>query len=200
MKLTDAETRHASGGWTLPRCRPRGVRAVLEGTPRSAPQSLPPQQSGRHSGPHRPAVYQTDRGLLQDAGRAGYDGRSCTAKRYSCCCSCSCAGAGVEARAQNASARARLDSTDFILGDRIIVHVDLRHSRGLTLQPLVGDSIGGFTVLGQSGLQKLTDTTTLANSFSRSTIPAMPSSRRCRSCSSCRAIRRPMSPRRMSCR
>ena len=72
------------------------------------------------------------------------------------------AGPGIEARAQSASARARLDSTVFILGDRIIVHVDLRHSRGLTLQPLVGDSIGGFTVLGQSGLQRLTDTTTLA--------------------------------------
>jgi hypothetical protein len=90
------------------------------------------------------------------------------------------AGAGVEARAQSASARARLDSTTFLLGDRIIVHVDLRHSRGLTLQPLVGDSINGFTVLGQSGLQNITDTTALAEfvlakyDSGTAVIPALP--------------------------
>jgi hypothetical protein len=64
--------------------------------------------------------------------------------------------------AQNASARATLDSTLYILGDRIIVHVDLRHSPGLTLQPLVGDTLGPFTVLGQSGIQKVTDSTARA--------------------------------------
>jgi hypothetical protein len=91
-----------------------------------------------------------------------------------------CAGTGVEARAQSASARARLDSTAFLLGDRIVVHVDLRHSRGLTLQPLIGDSIGGFTVLGQSGLQKITDTTALAEfvlakyDSGNAVIPALP--------------------------
>lgn len=60
--------------------------------------------------------------------------------------------------AQGVSARARLDSTQFLLGDRIVVHVELRHLRGLTIQPLVGDTIGGFTVLGQSGLQPVADT------------------------------------------
>ncbi len=64
--------------------------------------------------------------------------------------------------AQTASARASLDSTAYILGDRIIVHVDLRHSPGITLQPLVPDSVGGFTVLGQSGVQKVTDSTARA--------------------------------------
>jgi len=72
------------------------------------------------------------------------------------------AGAVHALHAQTASARATLDSTSYILGDRIIVHVDLRHSPGLTLQPLVGDTLGPFTVLGQSGVQKVTDSTSRA--------------------------------------
>jgi len=64
--------------------------------------------------------------------------------------------------AQGISARARVDSTHYLLGDRIAVHVELRHMRGLTIQPLVGDTIGGFAVLDQSGLQPTTDTTSRA--------------------------------------
>jgi hypothetical protein len=91
-------------------------------------------------------------------------------------------GAGLTAslHAQTASARASLDSTAFILGDRIVVHVDLRHTPGITLQPLVADSLGGFTVLGQSGVQKVTDSTARAEfvlakyDSGDATIPAMP--------------------------
>jgi hypothetical protein len=64
--------------------------------------------------------------------------------------------------AQGVSARARVDSTHYLLGDRIGVHVELRHLRGLTIQPLVGDTIGGFTVLDQSGIHPTTDTTSEA--------------------------------------
>jgi hypothetical protein len=84
------------------------------------------------------------------------------------------------AHAQRASVRAHLDSTVYLLGDRIIVHVDVFHTPGLTLQPLVGDSLAGFTVLGQSGVQKLTDSTARAEfvlakyDSGDATIPSMP--------------------------
>ncbi len=71
-----------------------------------------------------------------------------------------CSFASVHA--QGVSARARLDSTEYLLGDRIVVRVDLRHRSGLTISPLVSDTIGGFTVLGQSGVQRVTDSTSRA--------------------------------------
>lgn len=66
------------------------------------------------------------------------------------------------APAQHVSARARIDSTAYLVGDRIHVKIDLRHSRGLTIQPLVGDSLEGFLVLGRSGLEATTDSTSTA--------------------------------------
>jgi hypothetical protein len=64
--------------------------------------------------------------------------------------------------AQQVSARARIDSAVYLVGDRISVKVDLHHSRGLTIQPMVGDSVEGFAVLGRSGLAATTDTTSTA--------------------------------------
>ncbi len=64
--------------------------------------------------------------------------------------------------AQGVSVRARTDSTDYLLGDRITVRVDLRHTPGLTIQPLMTDTLGGFTLLGQSGLQRMTDSSSRA--------------------------------------
>jgi hypothetical protein len=61
--------------------------------------------------------------------------------------------------AQQVSARARLDSTEFWIGDPIAIHIDLRHSKGLTIQPLVGDSTDGFAILGRSPLEPTSDTT-----------------------------------------
>ena len=89
-------------------------------------------------------------------------------------------GAVAPLHAQRASARAHVDSTVYVIGDRIIVHVDVFHTPGLTLQPLVPDSIGGFTVLGQSGMQKITDSTARAEfvlakyDSGDATIPSMP--------------------------
>lgn len=62
-------------------------------------------------------------------------------------------------RSQSVSARARIDSTVFLVGDRIHVRVDLRHSKGLSISPMVGDSLEGFAVLGRSGLTSTSDTT-----------------------------------------
>jgi hypothetical protein len=61
-------------------------------------------------------------------------------------------------QAQELGVRARLDSSVFLVGDRITVHVDLRHTKGLTIQPLVADSIGGFALLGRTPLLPTTDT------------------------------------------
>ncbi len=62
-------------------------------------------------------------------------------------------------QAQELGVRARVDSTVYLVGDRITVHVDLRHTRGLTIQPLAADSIGGFALLGRTPLRPTTDTT-----------------------------------------
>ncbi len=64
-----------------------------------------------------------------------------------------------EVPAQQVSARARADSTSYTVGDRIRVSVDLRHPAGLMIQPMVGDTVEGFTVLGRSGLKATTDST-----------------------------------------
>ena len=61
--------------------------------------------------------------------------------------------------AQELGVRARVDSSIYFVGDRITVHVDLRHTKGLTIQPLAADSIGGFALLGRTPLQPTTDTT-----------------------------------------
>lgn len=90
------------------------------------------------------------------------------------------AGALAPVHAQRVSVRAHVDSTVYVIGDRIIVHVDVFHTPGLTLQPLVADSIGGFTVLGQSGVQRITDSTARAEfvlakyDSGDATIPSMP--------------------------
>lgn len=63
---------------------------------------------------------------------------------------------------QKVSARAHIDSTAYLVGDRISVKVDLHHSKGLTIQPMVGDTLEGFVVLGRSPLTPTTDTTSQA--------------------------------------
>ncbi len=58
--------------------------------------------------------------------------------------------AGVSGRAQEPYARATLDSTRYLVGDAIPVHVQVSHLPGATLRPLFADTIGGFTILGMS--------------------------------------------------
>ncbi len=63
------------------------------------------------------------------------------------------------AMGQQMSVQARLDSSRFYVGDPIVIRVLLRHSTGVSVQPLVGDSLGGFTVLGRSDLVRESDST-----------------------------------------
>jgi len=51
---------------------------------------------------------------------------------------------------QEVSARARVDSTNFFVGDAITVHLDVIHPKGATLKLAVGDSLEGFSVLDRT--------------------------------------------------
>ncbi len=55
-------------------------------------------------------------------------------------------------RAQEPYARATVDSTRYLVGDAIPVHVQISHPAGATLRPLFADTLGGFTILGTSPL------------------------------------------------
>jgi hypothetical protein len=61
---------------------------------------------------------------------------------------------------QTISARATVDSTSFLIGDAIPIHLLLTHPPGATLTPLFADTVGGFTVLGRPALTPENDTTT----------------------------------------
>ncbi len=50
-------------------------------------------------------------------------------------------------RAQDIRARASVDSTNYLVGDWITVHVLLTHPPGATFHPLLGDTLGGFSVI-----------------------------------------------------
>ncbi len=48
---------------------------------------------------------------------------------------------------QSVTASASVDSTDFLVGDWITVHIGLKHPAGMRFLPLLGDTLGGFTVI-----------------------------------------------------
>lgn len=58
------------------------------------------------------------------------------------------------------TARARVDSTHFLIGDWITVHIGIEHPRGVHFQPLGGDSVAGFLILQHRPLTKQSDTLT----------------------------------------
>lgn len=58
------------------------------------------------------------------------------------------------ANTQEVSARAWADSTTFLVGEAITVHVSLTHSRPLELSSLVGDTLGAFHILSRSSIEK----------------------------------------------
>lgn len=70
------------------------------------------------------------------------------------------AGAPAAAQIPGLGARAIVDSTRYRVGDWIHVRVELRHPRGTTLRPAVGDSLGGFLVLEKLPLVARNDTMT----------------------------------------
>ena len=56
--------------------------------------------------------------------------------------------------AQEVSARAATDSVHFLVGDAIRVRITVTHPPGLTFQAVVGDTLGGFFVLGREELRR----------------------------------------------
>ena len=56
-------------------------------------------------------------------------------------------------RGQEPYARATVDSTRYLVGDAIPVHVQISHAPGAAVRPLFADTIGGFTILGSSPLR-----------------------------------------------
>ncbi len=55
-------------------------------------------------------------------------------------------------QAQEITARAWVDSTRFLIGDWITVHVDLKHPAGIQFQPLVGDTLSDFHIIERGTL------------------------------------------------
>jgi hypothetical protein len=60
---------------------------------------------------------------------------------------------GQSVHAQEPYARATVDSTRYLVGDAIPVHVQISHVLGATVRPLFADTLGGFTILGGSPLR-----------------------------------------------
>ncbi len=54
---------------------------------------------------------------------------------------------GLQAQTKSVSARAWVDSTDYLIGDPITVHVVVEHPKGVTVQPVTEDSLVGFALL-----------------------------------------------------
>lgn len=67
---------------------------------------------------------------------------------------------GRPASGQEVAARASTDSTHYLVGDAIRVKVVLSHPKGLTFQPVLGDTLGGFLVLGRSPFEQRGETLT----------------------------------------
>ena len=56
------------------------------------------------------------------------------------------------------SAYAHADSSSYLVGDLIMVHVDFLHPKGAVLTPVLGDSAGGFLVLERRPVSPTSDT------------------------------------------
>lgn len=54
---------------------------------------------------------------------------------------------GLHAQTNPVTARAWVDSTDYLIGDPIAVHVVIRHPKGATVQPVLEDTLAGFALL-----------------------------------------------------
>jgi hypothetical protein len=68
-------------------------------------------------------------------------------------CAAALAVAGIPQqplRAQEPYARATVDSTHYLVGDAIPVHVQISHDAGVAVRSLFADTLGGFTILGST--------------------------------------------------
>jgi hypothetical protein len=65
--------------------------------------------------------------------------------------------------AQQLGARASVDSTTYLIGDPIVVHLDVTHPKGAALSLAVGDSIDGFLVLNHTPFGPIGETSSSAS-------------------------------------
>jgi hypothetical protein len=66
---------------------------------------------------------------------------------------------GSPAQVSRLSAYAHADSSSYLVGDWITMHVDLVHPKGAVIHPVLGDSAGGFLVLDRRPVVPTSDTT-----------------------------------------
>jgi hypothetical protein len=66
------------------------------------------------------------------------------------------------AEAQQVTARAWVDSTAFLVGDYITVHLDLTHPAGARFRLLIGDTLSGFHVIERGTVQPAGETASTA--------------------------------------
>ncbi len=64
---------------------------------------------------------------------------------------------------QQIGARASVDSTSYLVGDPIRVHLDITHPRGASLSLAVGDTIDGFVVLDRTSFNPTGETSSSAS-------------------------------------
>jgi hypothetical protein len=67
------------------------------------------------------------------------------------------------ATGQEVKARAWVDSTNYLIGDWITVHVEIVHPGGTVFRPLVGDTLNEFHVIRRDPPQATADTFTVAD-------------------------------------
>ncbi|MBI3598055.1 MAG: hypothetical protein HY201_01145 [Nitrospirae bacterium] len=63
-------------------------------------------------------------------------------------------------RSLASQAVARVDKTDYLVGDPIPVHIEIVHPKGAVFKPLVTETIGTFHLMNRGLLKPLNDTTT----------------------------------------
>lgn len=66
---------------------------------------------------------------------------------------------GQHSSAQTTTVRAWADSTSFLIGDPITVHVEITHQDKLKFTSLVGDTLGAFHILSRDPMEKSSSTT-----------------------------------------
>jgi hypothetical protein len=70
---------------------------------------------------------------------------------------------GARVWAQGVSARATVDSTHYLIGDAIPVHIRITHPASVAFQSLFADTIGGFTVLARPAFHQEGETTSVGD-------------------------------------
>jgi hypothetical protein len=73
---------------------------------------------------------------------------------------CVVASSGDMSGTETPRAVAQVDSAEYLVGDLIRVSVEITHSRGTTFQSLLGDTIGGYSVLDRFPFELANDSTT----------------------------------------